>query len=168
MERLTHGFRRFVNAVLFWALVLAGLGLLFLVVALPVVEKRRAMELTAGQMNARNLADADRFDRLRKEEEALRSGDPFYLEKLAREKLHMGRPGEGRLDVALTPEEERRRRERETAAAPEPYGLWQLCNTLDALTRNRFMRQGALVLGALSIIAAVILFGRTRQTCETG
>ena len=162
MEGLSHSFRKFINTALFWALVLTGLGLLFLVVALPVVKKRRTMELTAEQMDARNLAGCDKFDRLRKEEQALRTGDPFYLEKLARERLNMGLPGERELEITPTPEEERLRKARQDVSAPESSGLRQFCGTLDALSKDQLMRQVALILGALSIVAAVALFGRSQ------
>jgi len=158
---MSSGFRKFTNTVLFWGLALAGLGLLSMVVALPVVRKRHTMEVIAEQMTRKNARLEDDLDRLEKERTALVSADPFFVEKLAREDLHMVRPGEGQ--VQIIPTDTREIQPPPGRISPcEPVGIWRVCAALRALSEDRLLRQIALILGGLTILAAVVLFGRNR------
>ena len=163
MEKIAGQFQAFVNGLLFWTLVLPGLGLLFLVVALPVVRQRETMEVMVAQMTARNVALYDQFDRLQKERAALLS-DAFYVEKLARRELKMSRPGE--MQVTITPAgyEQHRVSARQHMTTTLPVGLWKLYGVLKALAEDNLLRQAALILGGSVVIAAVLLFGRRFQT----
>lgn len=162
MEKIAGKLQAFVNGFFFWALVLPGLGLLFLVVALPVVRQRETMEVMVEQMTTRNVRLYDELDRLEKERSAL-LGDAFYVEKLARRELKMSRPGE--IQVTLTPAGYERHREsaREHMTSTRPVGLWKLYGVLKALAEDNLLRQAALVLGGLMVIAAILLFGRRLQ-----
>ena len=158
---MTGGFRKFINAVLFWGLALAGLGMLFMVLALPIMRKRHTMEVVVDQMTQRNDQLAGRLDRIEKERIALVSADPFFVEKLAREDLHMVRPGEGRLENI--PAETRDVQPPTRPISPgETVGIWRVCATLRALSEDKLLRQIALILGGLTIVAAIVLFGRNR------
>jgi cell division protein FtsB len=155
-----------VNGFFFWALTLSGMGLFFLVVVLPVVRQRETMEVMVEQMTARNVSLYDELDRLEKERAAL-LGDAFYVEKLARRELKMSRPGE--MQVTITPAgyERHRQSAREHMTTTRAVGLWKLYGVLKALAEDNLLRQAALVLGGLTVIAAILLFGPRLQTRRT-
>lgn len=165
MERVESRTRSFVNTCLFWALTLAGIGLLFIVVALPIIKKRCTMELVSERMASRNTELLDEKDRLEKEEIALAGGDPFFVEKLAREDLNMVRPGEHEFEV--TPVGAPARRHDAHRPTAEPTAMLNICGTLEPIAENHLLRQVALVLGGLSLIAAVILFSRASASRTT-
>jgi cell division protein FtsB len=163
VEKIGCKLQAFVNGFFFWALALPGLALLFLVVALPVVRQRETMEVMVEQMTARNVALYDGLDRLVKERTALLS-DPFYVEKVARRDLRMSRAGE--MQVTITPAGYERHREsaQKHMTTAHPVGLWKLYGTLRALAEDNLLRQTALFLGGVVVIAAICLFGRRLQT----
>lgn len=162
MEKVKGDSRRTPNAYLFWALMLAGMGLLFLAVALPVTRKRHTMEVMVDQMRARNVEIYDQFDRLDKERVALVS-DPFYVEKLARRNLNMCRPGETQVRITTTSHHRRLRSAQRHLTATRPVGLWSLYRPLAALAEDSLLRQVALLLGGFTIFAGIILFGRSED-----
>ena len=166
MDKVTHDSRRLLNAVLFWSLILATSGLLFLVGGLPVIRQRHTMEVMVEQMTARNVALYDQFDRLEKERVAL-LGDPFYVEKLARRNLKMCRAGEVQVRVIPTSYERHRRTAERHITTTRPVGLSRLYGSLGAIAEDRLLRRAALILSALTGICALLLFGRGERRRRT-
>ena len=162
MDKVRHNSGRFLNAVLFWALTAAAMGLLFLVTGLPVIRQRHTMEVMVEQMTARNVALYDRLDRLEKERVALLS-DPFYVEKLARRNLNMCRAGEMQVRVTPTSYDRQRRTAERHITTTQPVGLSRLYGSMGALAEDRLLRRAALILSALTGIAALVLFGRGQR-----
>jgi cell division protein FtsB len=160
VEKVTHSADRTAQNLFFWALTVAGLALLFLVTALPVLRQRRTMEVMVEQMTGRNVELYDRLDRLEKERLALLS-DPFYVEKLARRDLRMCRPGEMQLSVTPAGYERHMQTAERHVTAAEPVGLSRLYGALGALADDKLLRRMALVLGGATIVAGVLLFGRS-------
>ena len=146
--------------LLFWTLVLVGTGLLFLVVALPVLRQRHTMEVMVEQMSARNGALYGQLDHLEKERTALVS-DPFYIEKLARRDLKMCRAGEMQVGVMSAGYEQHRMSAEEHVTTARPVGLWRFYGSLSVIAEDSLLRHAAIVLGALTVIAGVLLFGRS-------
>jgi len=156
----------FLQHLLFWTLVLAGTGLLFLVVALPVLRQRHTMEVMAEQMCARNDALCGQIDHLEKQRTALVS-DPFYVEKLARRDLKMCRAGEMQVGVIPADYEQHRISAEEHMTSARPVGLWRLYGSLSVIAEDSLLRHAAIVLGGLALIAGILLFGgavRSRRT----
>jgi cell division protein FtsB len=160
VEKVNGGSRGTLNALLFWALVMAGMGLLFLVVSLPVVRQRHTMEVMARQMTACNVELYDQLDRLEKERVALLC-DPFYVEKLARRNLNMCRAGEMQVNITPTSYDRRFRDAEQQLITARPLGLWRVYETLGAMVEDSILRKLALVLGGLTIVAGVVMFGRS-------
>ena len=163
MEKVTDRLRRALSTILFWTMVLAGLGLLFLVAALPVVRQRHTMEVMVEQMTARNVALFDELDRLEKEQIAL-TGDPFYVEKLARRSLNMTREGEMQVTIVPAGYQSHRRTAERQMGTVQPVGLYRMYTTLKALAEDNLLRQVAIILGGATVIAGILLFGRSFET----
>lgn len=162
MAKVTDEKRNPLHAVFFWALIFAGIGLLFLVVGLPVVRHRHTMDVVVEQMTGRNVALYGQLDRLKKERLAL-LGDPFYVEKLARRNLHMRRAGEMQVGVTPTTYSRHLRDAQHHITTTPPVGLWRVYETLNALAEDSLFRRIAVGLALLTVIAGFLLFGRTAR-----
>ncbi|HUW57313.1 MAG TPA: septum formation initiator family protein [Planctomycetota bacterium] len=159
MGKVTDGSRDVLNTLLFWTLILATLGLLFLVTGLPVIRQRHTLDVMVEQMTARNVVLYDQVDRLDRQRVAL-VNDPFYIEKLARRRLNMCRPGETQFTITPTTYDGHRLSAERHISGADPVGLWRLYGSLGAIAEDRMLRRAALVLSALTGIGALVLFGR--------
>ncbi len=153
---------RFFQGVLFWMLTVAGLGLVFLVLGLPLVRQQQTMETMASQMEARNFALRTDVDRLLRERDALLY-DAFYVEKVARRDLSMSRKGEEQFKILPAGYESHRMTAEQHINTSHPVGLWRLYGLLHVLAEEGLIRQIAVILGGVAVIAAVLLFGRSTQ-----
>ena len=162
MEKALNILRVVLNGVLFWMLTLAGLGLLFLVLGLPLVRRHQTMETMSQQMETRNQALRSDVERLLAERDALLY-DAFYVEKVARRDLNMSRRGEDEVRVLPASFTTHRATAEQQINTSHPVGLWRLYGTLRVLAEDSLIRQVAVILGGLAVIAAVLLFGRSAQ-----
>jgi cell division protein FtsB len=162
VEKVLNIVRDVVSGVLFWLLVAAGLGLLLLVMGLPLVRQLQTMETMQAQMEARDRALKTDVARLTAERDAL-CYDPFYVEKVARRDYNMSRKGEQQL--ALLPASYTRTKvtAEQHINTSHAVGLWRLYGMLNVLAEDTLLRQIACILAGLSVVAAVLLFGRGAQ-----
>ncbi len=167
MEKVLNIMRDVVSGVLFWLLVVAGLGLLLLVLGLPLVRQLQTMETMQAQMDARDRALKTDVARLSAERDALLY-DPFYVEKVARRDLNMSRKGEEQLQLVSASYASTRVCAEQHINTAHPVGLWRLYGMLNVLAEDTLLRQIACVLAGLSVVAAVLLFGRgaRKQTVQ--
>ncbi len=166
MEKALKLLRYVLHGVLFWMLTLAGLGLLFLVLGLPLVRQHQTMETMAEQMEARNLALRGSVERLLSERDALLY-DPFYVEKVARRDLNMTRRGEEQVQIVPASFTRHRITAESHISTSHPVGLWRIYGTLRVLAEDGLIRQIALILAGVTVIAGVLLFGRSAQKPQT-
>jgi cell division protein FtsB len=162
VEKVTDYLRWIVQGVLFWVLTVTGLALLALVLILPLVRQHQTMDIMVQQMQARNdklNADATR---LLSERDALLY-DAFYVEKLARRDLNMTRKGEEQVSIIPATYDRYRVSAESHINTANPVGLWRLYGMLHVLAEDTLIRQVAVILGGLTVISAILLFGRAAR-----
>lgn len=152
-ENLTRITDKHLNRIMFWVLAIGGTGAIFLVSVVPLVADNQEISTRIERLQERSELLRNRVAELQREHYAALH-DPFYIELVARTELYLLKPGEEVLRVSKTSSSPLAARRQDPGRDLELAG--RLAGTVQLSPGYRWT---GFVLGVLSLVAALCLFG---------
>jgi len=142
------------DRLMFWLLALGGTGAIFLVTVVPLREEYQTLSGRVERLREQSKHLEDRIAELQTEHLAALH-DPFYVELVARTELYLVKPGEEVVRTTKSSSSPLRASMRDTGRGLEPSD--RLVETVSVSPGDRWV---GFVLGVLSLVAALCLFGQ--------